>query len=586
MSIHIAPGFALPLEAVTETFAILAKRGSGKTYCAAVLVEEMVKANLPVAVVDPIGVWWGLRSNAAGDGPGLPVVVLGGDHADLPLEEGMGAAIADLIVEQRFPAVLDLSLLSKGASRRFMTAFAERLYHKNRDALHLVLDEADAWAPQRAAPDGARLLGAIEDLVRRGRARGIGVTLITQRPAVLNKDVLTQAEVLIALRMTGPRDVGAIDEWVRLHADEDQAKSLKDSLPSLPVGTAWVWSPGWLGILQKIEVRLRETFDSSATPKVGERRIEPTERAAVDLEALREHLSAQVEAIEGSDPVRLQKRVRELEKQLAQKPDAVAPSAVAPSAVAREIVVETKIERVEVPILAPGEVERLEAQAHDLLALAKDLGNLGGEILSKLNGFNAPHPTLHPTPHAEPKPRAGAPVNRESLPKSNAEASSISKPKQRILDALATFEALGLRDVAKSNVAIWANQSPKSSAYGNNLGALRTAGLIDYPAPGRLCLTQAGVKAAIVQIELNSVVQLHEAWCARLSGPQSNIVRALIDIYPDSYGREDLADCCMASATSSAYGNNLGALRSLGLVDYPHKGEVAATDLLFPKGLD
>ena len=58
MKLNIAPNFGFPLEVVTETIAILAKRGSGKTYCAAVLVEEMVKAGLPVAVVDPIGVWW------------------------------------------------------------------------------------------------------------------------------------------------------------------------------------------------------------------------------------------------------------------------------------------------------------------------------------------------------------------------------------------------------------------------------------------------------------------------------------------------------------------------------------------------
>ena len=103
MQLQIAPDFGFPLEAVTETIAILAKRGSGKTYCAAVLVEEMVKAGLPVVVVDPIGVWWGLRSNARGDGPGLPIVIFGGDRADLPLGESMGAAIADLVVEQRFP---------------------------------------------------------------------------------------------------------------------------------------------------------------------------------------------------------------------------------------------------------------------------------------------------------------------------------------------------------------------------------------------------------------------------------------------------------------------------------------------------
>ncbi len=111
-----------------------------------------------------------------------------------------------------------------------------------------------------------------ETLVARSRSP-VGVQI---RPAVLNKDILTQAEVLIALRMTGPRDVAAIDEWVRLHAEEDQAVEVKRSLPSLPIGTAWVWSPGWLSLLQRVAVRPRATFDSSATPKAGQRRVTPT----------------------------------------------------------------------------------------------------------------------------------------------------------------------------------------------------------------------------------------------------------------------------------------------------------------------
>jgi hypothetical protein len=41
--LHLAPDFNLPLEAVTQTFAILAKRGVGKTYTALVLVEELVE---------------------------------------------------------------------------------------------------------------------------------------------------------------------------------------------------------------------------------------------------------------------------------------------------------------------------------------------------------------------------------------------------------------------------------------------------------------------------------------------------------------------------------------------------------------
>lgn len=37
----------------------------------------------------------------------------------------------------------------------------------------------------------------------------------------------------------------------------------------------------------------------------------------------------------------------------------------------------------------------------------------------------------------------------------------------------------------------------------------------------------------------------------------------------------------LAGSASSGYANNLGALRSLGLIDYPSPGMVAATDLLF-----
>lgn len=70
--LHIGQDFDLPLEAVTQTFAILAKRGVGKTYTAKVLTEEMLKAGQQVVVIDPIGVWWGLRSSADGIAPGLP----------------------------------------------------------------------------------------------------------------------------------------------------------------------------------------------------------------------------------------------------------------------------------------------------------------------------------------------------------------------------------------------------------------------------------------------------------------------------------------------------------------------------------
>lgn len=54
--LNIAPKLSLSTEAVTQTFAILARRGAGKTYTASVMAEEMLKANFPIVWLDPLGV--------------------------------------------------------------------------------------------------------------------------------------------------------------------------------------------------------------------------------------------------------------------------------------------------------------------------------------------------------------------------------------------------------------------------------------------------------------------------------------------------------------------------------------------------
>ena len=206
MNLILSDELKLPLEAVTRTFSILAMKGVGKTHCGVVMTEEMLKAGQNVIVIDPIGVWWGLRSSKDGRSEGHSVVIFGGEHGDAPLEETAGETIASAIVQNNFSAILDLSQMRKGAQVRLMTAFAESLYRLNRRPLHLMVDEADAFAPQRPMKGEERLLGSFEDIVRRGRARGLGVTLITQRAAIINKNVLTQTEVLVCLRVMAPQD--------------------------------------------------------------------------------------------------------------------------------------------------------------------------------------------------------------------------------------------------------------------------------------------------------------------------------------------------------------------------------------------
>ena len=58
-------------------------------------------------------------------------------------------------------------------------------------------------------------------------------------------------------------------------------------------------------------------------------------------------------------------------------------------------------------------------------------------------------------------------------------------------------------------------------------------------------------------------------------------MKALIEIYPDPIAKDALAEKIGVSPTSGGYFNNLGALRTLGVIDYPAPGMVAATPVLF-----
>jgi hypothetical protein len=271
--LYVSKTLTLPAEFGLEVLAVLAKRGAGKTYDAAVIAEEMLKAGIPVVVVDGMGVWWGLRvpvdenQKPIPDKPGMPVVVFGGEHADLPLIPEKAALIARSIVQSGISAVIDISQLSKNKSRRIVGDFLYELYrlNKNYGARHVFVEESDQWAPQKAPGEVAYSLGAVDEIVRRGGNFNIGCTLITQRSAVLNKDVLTQADCLIVLRTLAPQDKKAIQAWVEEMTDQRSRELAKwyDSLKELRDGEAWVWHPDKPVIFKRVMFRKRETLHAT-----------------------------------------------------------------------------------------------------------------------------------------------------------------------------------------------------------------------------------------------------------------------------------------------------------------------------------
>lgn len=135
----------IPDDALDADIAILGRKGGGKTYTSKGIVERLLDMGRRVLVLDPLGVWAGLRTSADGDGPGYPVAIFGGLHADMPLDTAAAVPMADVLARENVPAVIDLSELTKGAQQGFLLAFLHELRRVNTEALTIVLEEADVF---------------------------------------------------------------------------------------------------------------------------------------------------------------------------------------------------------------------------------------------------------------------------------------------------------------------------------------------------------------------------------------------------------------------------------------------------------
>ena len=247
--------------------------------------------NRRVVILDPLSVWWGLKSGSDGKSPGFALPVFGGPHADIPLHDGAGAIIGELIASTGTSAILDMGQLRKAEQARLTADLLDYLFTHNRDPIWLVLEEADAFAPQQPMGELTRVLGEVDRIARRGRNFGFRLISITQRPAKLNKDVLTQLSTLVALGVTSPQDRDAIKAWVEGNADREQAREVYDSLARLPVGEGWIWAPDH-DLLKRVKFPPIRTLDTSKTPKAGDARITAPLLASADIAKITQQIQA------------------------------------------------------------------------------------------------------------------------------------------------------------------------------------------------------------------------------------------------------------------------------------------------------
>ncbi len=125
--------------------------------------------------------------------------------------------------------------------------------------LIMFAEEAHNFCPQTGKVECSDIFRTIAS---EGRKFGLGLGIITQRPAKEDKNVLSQCNTQIILKVTNPNDLKALEKSV-----EGMTKGMKEEIKRLPVGEA-ILSGAGLSEPLLVQVRPRETKDGGESIKV------------------------------------------------------------------------------------------------------------------------------------------------------------------------------------------------------------------------------------------------------------------------------------------------------------------------------
>lgn len=559
--------YPIPAAALAHHVALLGKTGSGKSNAAKTIVEADLDAGERVCVLDPTGSWYGLRLTAKGKPSPYRVVIFGGAHADVQIGAAHGAAIAETIGTTSTPAVIDTRLMTVGDRTRFFTDFAETLLRKNRGPLRLVIDEAHLFAPQGrvADPQSGKMLHAANNLVSLGRSIGLRVVMLTQRPAKLHKDSLTQVETLIAMRLIAPQDRAAVDAWIGEWADAAQGREIIASLPGLPTGDAWIWSPE-IGVLKREHFPLARTFDSGRAPTGGE---EGPALQPLDLKEVTARLEQVAADVLANDPKALKVEIARLKAELAKKP-----------AGASDRDVQAAREQGHTDGYARG---RQDGEAFGLMvgksamwgAVSMAVEGLKPDEVTEVlkKGDVAPQTAIQPRspPLAQRAVRAAPASVAPTQPAARAQIAPTSDPEAgggvppgcaKPLAALAAVYPSGLTEPQWATAA---GYKRTGGTWGTYKSRLRGAGLIEQ-REGRWFATEVGAEAVgDVELPPQPGPELVRWWASRLPGT-SRIADALIEAWPRELDRDELAELVGMTPSGGTYGTYLSRLSGPGII--------------------
>ena len=578
-------GFDLDL-LITTRLLIQANSGAGKSYLLRKLMEQLF-SHIQVICIDPEGEFATLREKYG--------FVLVGKGGETPADPRIAADVAEKLLELRASAVCDLYEMKSADRHAWVKRFLEAMINAPKKLWHpvvVVVDEAHVFAPEKGAGDSEAKESMI-DLVTRGRKRGFCAVWATQRLAKVDKDATSS----LLNRLVGGtfEDVDIKRALDLLSVLPEDKREMTQQLRTMEPG--WFYAFGRAVSSDRLLFKVGEVQTSHPKPGSSKHAAEPPPapeqiakllpsladlpKAAEEKARTMQEMQTQIRSLKGELAAAKRVQPTEIDKRaFKQQLEAVVSKALEERDKDWMRATQAYMRKLE-SALSDG-ARKLDAAIHVLKFAPpeplKVKARVSVENVLPARKEGTPTATKEAYEHTSQQ-QAAPPVaaSLNGLDELGAKA-SLPPSQMKILGALAQFEAIGRGQVPKKWIAALAGVSHKSSGYTNNLGALRSRGLIDYPASGSAALTDAGRESA-PRVDPPSNPDEMFARCLEIVTPaQAAILKALREAHPQAIAKDKLAERAGVSAASSGYTNNLGALRSAGMIDYPQQGLARLSD--------
>lgn len=550
-----------PMKVLNQHIAFLGKTGAGKSSAMRTVVEWLLDHKKRCCIIDPKGDWWGLKSSADGKSAGYPVIAFGdfkeSKASDIPINQHSGKHVAELIASGNRPCIIGFRGWMPGEMVKFWLEFAPTLFNSNEGELYVIIDEVHNFAPKGKVldPDSGKCLHWTNRILSEGRGLGLTFVIASQRAQKVHNDTLDCCETLVAMRVSHPAARQSVKDWIDGNGDPVHGAEVMRTLAKQQRGEAWVWSPEIDFGPERVKFPMFQTFDSFAPPQL-QKKVSGAGWAEVDLEAVKEKLSAVIEEAKANDPKELRLKIQQLQAELRNRPVSQQvkevmvsdPHAIYAAVKARDI------EWISAVSAFRNELDKLNLEAPKFPVITE-------RVVKKQETLSSP--VVH----------AVSPVKESN--------GVLSGPEQRIINSIAWFNTIGIEEPEQTAVAFLSGYVVNGGGFTNPRGSLNTKHLLQYVSGGRIKLTDSGkAKAEIPSSPLNTF-ELQRMVMQRLPGPEQKILTVLLGVYPAAMTNEDCAMKTGYNPDGGGYTNPRGRLKSLGLIEYPERGQVKAKSLLF-----